>query len=208
PDHCTGTYDSVCSCARSGDCSRRNRKCRHEACNPTYGHIGTLLARFNQSALLGSMRRVWKGIAGDEHLWQHEWSKHGTCVSTLEPRCYGEAYIEGEEVVEYFATAVEVWGGVPTFKWLAEAGIVPSTDRTYDLADIRAALGKARGVEAIVGCQRNELREVWYHFEVLGTVQTGEFVPINPDFTGTRGPGKGCPPTGIRYLPKETRDEY
>ena len=63
------------------------------------------------------MRAHWKGIAGDEHLWQHEWSKHGTCVSTLEPRCYGDqSYRETEEVVDYFAKAVELFGTVPTYQ--------------------------------------------------------------------------------------------
>jgi ribonuclease T2 len=63
------------------------------------------------------MRAHWKGIAGDEHLWQHEWSKHGTCVSTLEPRCYGDhSYRETEEVVDYFAKAMELFGTVPTYR--------------------------------------------------------------------------------------------
>lgn len=207
PDHCTGTYDSVCDCSRSGDCSSRNRKCQRHACNRAYSNITAILERLEQHDLLALMRAHWKGIAGDEHLWQHEWSKHGTCVSTLEPRCYGDhSYRETEEVVDYFAKAVELFGTVPTYQWLADAGIVPSTERTYELAEIREALGQARGVEAVVGCQRNELREVWYHYEVLGTVQTGDFIPINPDFTGTHGPGKGCPSTGIKYLPKETSE--
>jgi ribonuclease T2 len=55
----------------------------------------------------------------------------------------------------------------------------------------------------VVACQGNEFREVWYHFISRGSIQKGEFVPSDPDFSGTGGAGKGCPKTGIRYLPKE-----
>jgi ribonuclease T2 len=61
------------------------------------------------------MGSFWKGIQSDEHIWEHEWSKHGTCVSTLEPKCYGDDYIETEEVVDYFVTAVEIFQTLPTY---------------------------------------------------------------------------------------------
>lgn len=60
------------------------------------------------------MNNHWKGINGDEHLWQHEWSKHGTCVSTLEPDCYVN-YTTTQEVVHYFQTAVDVYKTLPSF---------------------------------------------------------------------------------------------
>jgi ribonuclease I len=59
----------------------------------------------------------------------HEWAKHGTCVSTLEPRCYGDDYIETEEVVDYFAKAVEIFHMLPTFK-------VPLPFHQSSLADL------------------------------------------------------------------------
>jgi len=36
-----------------------------------------------------------------------------------------------------------------------------------------------------------------YHFEVRGSVQTGDFVPASPD-----GSKSSCPDTGIKYIPK------
>jgi len=147
----------------------------------------------------------WKGIAGNEHLWQHEWSKHGTCVSTIEPKCYDE-YKDTQEVVDYFQTTVDLYKTLPTFEWLAQANINPSTDQTYDLKDIKDALKTPRGVSAVIGCQGNELREIWYHFMVRGSLQSGEFVAHEPDFSGTGGAGKSCPSSGIRYLPKDSDD--
>lgn len=48
-----------------------------------------------------------------------------------------------------------------------------------------------------LGCSSGALNEIWYHYDVRGSVQTGEFVPANPD--GTKST---CPSTGIKYLPK------
>jgi ribonuclease T2 len=206
PDHCDGRFDSVCDCSRSGDCSSSNRKCSRDSCNRAYSSISSILKTFGQDDLLAYLSKHWKGIAGDEHLWQHEWSKHGTCVSTLEPKCY-EDYKEAQEVVDYFQATVDLYKSLPSFDWLAQANITPSTEKTYDLKDIEAALKTPRGVSAVVGCQGGELREIWYHFMVRGSVKTGEFIAHNPDFSGTGGPGKSCPTSGIKYLPKGVSDD-
>lgn len=39
--------------------------------------------------------------------------------------------------------------------------------------------------------------EIWYHYNVRGSVQTGDFVPTSPD-----GSKSSCADTGIKYLPK------
>lgn len=115
PDHCNGRYDSVCDCARSGDCSSRNRKCSSDTCNRDYSSITNILQEFGQDELLSYMGEYWKGIAGNEHLWQHEWSKHGTCVSTLEPKCYDD-YESTQEVIHYFQRTVDVFKTLPSFE--------------------------------------------------------------------------------------------
>lgn len=117
PDHCDGTYDSNCDSSRNGVCSGRGRRGSH-SCNPVYSNIGDVLENFGQYDLLEYMDSYWKGINGDESLWMHEWAKHGTCVSTLEPKCYGDDYLETEEVVDYFAKAVETFHRLPTYKVL------------------------------------------------------------------------------------------
>ncbi|KAF2675400.1 ribonuclease T2 [Microthyrium microscopicum] len=201
PDHCNGRYDSVCDCDRSGDCSSRNYKCRGDACNRDYSSISAIMEKFEQQELHQFMQQYWKGNQGDESLHQHEWSKHGTCINTLEPKCY-DGYVAAQEVVDYFRVAVDLFKQLPTYEWLAKADIVPTLARTYNRDEILAALHLPRGVSAVIGCQGAELREVWYFFNVRGSLQNGQFVASRPDFSGTNGPGKSCP-LQVRYLPKD-----
>lgn len=144
------------------------------------------------------MSTYWKDYKGDdESFWYHEWVKHGTCISTLEPKCYTD-HKPTEEVVDYFQKAVDLFKSLPSYEWLKAAGIEPSTDKTWTFAQIQSALATNRpGVEVTLGCKSSALNEIWYHYDVRGSLQTGEFVPSNPD--GTKST---CPRTGIKYLPK------
>lgn len=144
------------------------------------------------------MQTYWKDYHGaDQSLWYHEWNKHGTCVSTLSPSCYGSDYTPQEEVVDYFATAVSLYKSLDTFVWLSSAGIVPSTTQTYSKADIQRVLSAKHGMPVTLGCHSGVLNEVWYHFDVRGSVATGQFIPTEP-----LGGKNTCPATGIRYPPK------
>ncbi len=144
------------------------------------------------------MNTYWKDYQGnDETFWEHEWAKHGTCISTLEPDCYTD-HKATEEVVDFFQKTVDLFKTLPTYEWLKAAGIEPSSDQTYTTAQIQSALSKNRGgVQVTLGCKSGALDEVWYHYDVKGAVQTGQFVPANPD-----GSKSTCPSTGIKYLPK------
>lgn len=74
---------------------------------------------------------------------------------------------------------------------------MPSTSETYTSAQIQAALTAAHGYPVTISCKTGQLEEIWYHYLVLGSVQTGEFVPTSPD-----GSKSNCPATGIKYVPK------
>lgn len=65
-------------------------------------------------------------------------------------------------------------------KTLANAGIVPSHTETYTLDEIQAALAKAHGAPVTIRCRNRALNEVWYHFNIAGSLQTGTFVPSEP----------------------------
>ncbi|KAI9811250.1 MAG: ribonuclease T2-like [Pycnora praestabilis] len=180
PDHCDGTYDQYCD---------ENRQ---------YKNITQILESFGRYDILDYMRIYWKDDGGnDESFWEHEWGKHGTCINTLDPNCYIN-YQPQEEVVDFFAQAVHLFSTLDTYAFLRAGGILPSATQTYTYNDIMAALNRPRGVNATIECYDGALDEVYYSFDVRGSVANGQFVPENPVGEGTNG----CPMTGIKYLPK------
>ena len=82
-------------------------------------------------------------------------------------------------------------------QFLANAGITPSSSKTYTAAQIQAALKTGFGFEATLQCASGALDEIWYSYDVNGSVQTGTFIPTSPV-----GSTSSCPSTGIKYLPK------
>lgn len=184
PDHCDGTYDANCDPARE------------------YTNITAILASYGKNDLLSYMSTFWKDYQGDdESFWEHEWAKHGTCISTLAPSCYN-GYTMQEEVVDYFQKAVDLFKGLDSFtvrrsrriiacwcfrsmilthlQFLANAGIVPSATATYTFDQIMAALTAAHGFPVTIQCSGGALDEIWYHYNVRGSVQTGDFVATDP----------------------------
>ncbi|KAK0345146.1 Ribonuclease T2 precursor (RNase T2) [Friedmanniomyces endolithicus] len=180
PDNCDGTYDSSCDPSRA------------------YTNITQILQAAGANDLVSYMQTYWVSNSGTpESFWEHEWSKHGTCISTLDPNCY-TSYQPTEEVPDFFNRTVNLFKSLPSYEWLSEAGIVPSTSATYTTAQIQAALSKNRGGHQVyLGCQSGALNEIWYFFNVQGSIQTGTFEAS--DLVGSKST---CPSTGIKYLPK------
>lgn len=143
------------------------------------------------------MKKYWKDYKGDdETFWEHEWGKHGTCISTLEPDCYTD-YQPTEEAVAYFGKVVALFKKLPTYKWLSDAGITPSTSDKYSSDDVQKALSDKHGAPVTIDCEGDELNQVWYHYNVKGSLQDGEFKAVEP----TGGSGGSCPDQ-ITYTPK------
>lgn len=178
PDNCDGTFDANCDTSRA------------------YTNITAILSA-GAPDTLSYMQTYWKDYQGhDETFWEHEWGKHGTCMSTLNPSCYTN-YQSCQEAVDFFNTAVAVFKTLPSYTWLQQAGIVPSTTKTYTLAAIQAALKSHHGHNVIINCKSGALNELWYQFNVQGSIASGKFVASDPV-----GSGSTCPSTGIKYLPK------
>lgn len=164
--------------------------------------ISTFLAPFGKYDLLAYMNKYWVALAqNNSDFWGHEFSKHATCYSSFEPACYGPQYVQHEEVVDFFETAVAFYRTVPTYTWLAAAGIVPSNATTYTLGEIQSVLAAAFGAVPYLGCSGtrfNEtaagagtgdngytaLSEVWYYHHVLGRPQERNGVPVAANATG------------------------
>ncbi|KAI9726449.1 MAG: ribonuclease T2-like [Chrysothrix sp. TS-e1954] len=184
PDHCDGTYDQYCD---------NNRQ---------YTNITQILESFGQNSLLSYMQKYWTDYHGNEEsFWEHEWGKHGTCISTLEPSCYSD-YTPQEEVVDFFTRTVALFKTLDTYSFLSDAGIVPSSTKNYTLKAVQAALKKPRGVEATVECEDGAIDEVYYAFDIKGSVQTGQFEPAKPI-----GETTNCGEM-VAYLPKKENTEY
>jgi ribonuclease T2 len=116
--------------------------------------------------------------------------------------CWGPTYQEHAEVVSFFETAVAYHQQLPTWGWLSAAGIRPSNNTNYTLADIQAALTKGFGHLPFVGCAgpkfnetaagrnstdngRIELSEVWYYQYVYGRPQRVQPVRVSVNVSGT-----------------------
>lgn len=97
PDNCDGTYESYCDTSRS------------------YTNITQILQAAGKIDLLAYMNTYWKDMNGDdESFWEHEWNKHGTCISTLRPSCY-TGYSPQEEVVDYFQKTIDLFKTLDSF---------------------------------------------------------------------------------------------
>ncbi|KAJ5676530.1 uncharacterized protein N7477_002163 [Penicillium maclennaniae] len=163
PDNCDGTYQSNCDSSRA------------------YTNITEILKEQGRSSLLSYMDEYWVDINGDnESFWEHEWSKHGTCINTIDPTCYTN-YSAQEEVGDFFEKVVDLFKSLDTYQALAAAGITPSSSKTYTLSAIEAALSKLHGgSQAYVGCESGSLNEVWYFFNVRGNAIDGLYEATAP----------------------------
>ena len=91
PDHCDGSYSQYCD---------ENRQ---------YTNITQILQQYGATSLLNYMNEYWVSNDGsDESFWEHEWGKHGTCISTFDTSCYTD-YQTGQEVVDFFNATVNLF---------------------------------------------------------------------------------------------------
>ncbi|CCH43845.1 Ribonuclease [Wickerhamomyces ciferrii] len=182
PDNCSkdGSYQQNCN-------SKLN-----------VGDVASVLKSFGEDELLTKMQTNWKNLGGnDANLWKHEFNKHGTCVNTINPSCYGDDFKTNQNVVDYFKIAYNLYEKLPTYKWLTEAGITPSTDKTYTKEEILKVLTDKFGSEPYIGCDsKNALNEVWYFHQLKGSLLGENFQHID-SFSNSK-----CPSTGIKFTPK------
>ncbi|KAG9045986.1 ribonuclease T2-like [Tulasnella sp. UAMH 9824] len=118
-----GTYDSNCDASRN------------------YASITQVLQNNGKSSLVTYMNQYWVDINGDnESFWEHEWSKHGTCMSTIKSTCLPAGSTTGADVAYYFQRAVDTFQNLPTYQYLSAAGITPSTSDTYTYTTLANAI--------------------------------------------------------------------
>ncbi|KAF9400460.1 ribonuclease T2-like, partial [Entomortierella beljakovae] len=75
-----------------------------------YSDVQTRLQNYGgkYSGFMNDMNTYWSSYTGDNnYFWSHEWSKHGTCLSTLAPSCIS-GYVQNEDVYNYFSKALSL----------------------------------------------------------------------------------------------------
>ncbi|KAJ7137928.1 ribonuclease T2-like protein [Mycena epipterygia] len=179
PDHCDLTFSENCDPSRA------------------YKNIGGLLSAQGAQATLDFMNTYWVDIEGkDETFWEHEWETHGTCYSTLKPTCLPEGSPKGAEAVAFFNTVVKLFQTLPTYTWLANQGITPSSSTKHTLVSLNTALQTESGFMPVLDCEGDTLDSISWYFNLKGSVIDGTFVQIDAPEKGT------CPSSGILYPPK------
>ncbi|KIM82368.1 hypothetical protein PILCRDRAFT_785988 [Piloderma croceum F 1598] len=179
PDNCDGSFSENCDPSRD------------------YTNIAGLLTAQGASDTLDFMQTYWVDINGqDETFWEHEWSTHGTCMSTLVPSCLPSGSPTGAEAVAFFQTVVSLFQTLPTYTWLSNQGITPSSTKTYSLSTLTSAIKAEWGFTPALDCSSGALDSISYYFHLKGSVIDGTFVPINAPSAGS------CPSSGIKYPPK------
>jgi len=179
PDKCDGTFVSKCDSSRD------------------YHNIGDLLDEQGASNTRSFMERYWiNNKFQTEEFWEHEWSEHGTCYNTLQPSCLPPHSPRGAEAVAFFQRVVGLFQQLPTYQWLAQAGITPSSHQEYDFDDVISALREASGVTPEVTCKHGAIQEISWYFYLKGSVIDGKFIPIDSPKRSECGRGP------VRYLPK------
>ncbi|KAJ7481047.1 ribonuclease T2-like protein [Mycena galericulata] len=181
PDHCDLTFSENCDPSRA------------------YKNIAGLLTDQGAQDTLTFMNTYWINDPNDgsnEEFWEHEWETHGTCYSTLQPTCLPSASPTGAEAVAFFTTVVKLFQTLPTYTWLSNQGITPSSDTTYTLDTLTSALQTGSGFTPVLDCRGSALDSVSWYFNLQGSLIDGTFIPIDAPEQGT------CPSSGIQYLPK------
>ncbi|KAF9142717.1 ribonuclease T2-like [Mortierella sp. GBA39] len=139
-----------------------------------YSDIGTRLQNYPSApaGFMDDMDTYWSSYTGDNNaFWSHEWSKHGTCVSTLAPKCSSN-YVQDQDVFNYFNTALGLRKQYNLYSVLSGAGINPGS--TPNVADMHNAIKAAFGVDAQINCASGVLSEIWLFFQVNAA---GAYVP-------------------------------
>ncbi|CAE6477450.1 unnamed protein product [Rhizoctonia solani] len=187
------------------------RAATHRGPIPT-SQRGQILTNGGASDILNYMKTYWRDINGDdESFWEHEWAKHGTCMSTLKPACISSS-IRGQDAIYYFTRVVNLFKTLTTYEFLGAAGIYPSSTATYTLAQVNAAvkakwvrpslhiatilLRVTQGFTPAFDCTSGSLNAVSYYYHLKGSVIDGVLVPIDTPKAGT------CGSTGLKYPPK------
>ncbi|KAF5375787.1 hypothetical protein D9757_008989 [Collybiopsis confluens] len=160
---------------------------------------GTFTENCDASRDQSAITSFWKNDPNDgtdEEFWSHEWDTHGTCYSTLRPTCLPSGSPSGTDAVTFYETVVRLFQTLPTYTWLANQGITPSSSTTHTLTSLENALAAEAGVKPMLTCSGSDLNQIAWYFNLKGSLIDGVFEPIDSPEASS------CPSSGILYPPK------
>lgn len=138
-------------------------------------------------------------IKSSFHFWREEWEKHGVCAACVEGM---------NSPLRYFQICLKLRQQFDIYKWLQDAGITPSCDRLYKVAEVDEVLAPHLGDKHEIQCVTDSKgRQVWFQVKIplsrnltLGCDHPGDDDGPGP---GRRwSPGHPCPPdVPFYYLP-------
>ncbi|KAI8145066.1 RNase Sy [Fennellomyces sp. T-0311] len=165
PDTCSG---GIPGSGNSGCDASRN-----------YDDVGEIIQSAD-SSLYSQLNIYWPSYTGDNGaFWTHEWNKHGTCVTTLDPECFGSSYEEYDDITAYFQKTLDLRAEYDLYQILKSAGITPGS--SYSVSAFESAIEKSTGATPKITCSGGALEEIWLYFYVKGT---DTYVPTDA-FDGT-----------------------
>ncbi|XP_044210818.1 ribonuclease T2-like [Thunnus albacares] len=90
--------------------------------------------------------------------WKAEWEKHGACAACVEGM---------NSPLRYFQIGLKLHGQFDFHKALEDAGITPSCERPYKVAEVHSVLAPLLGDEHVIQCVTDEKeREVWFQVKI------------------------------------------
>ncbi|KAG0168660.1 ribonuclease T2-like [Apophysomyces sp. BC1034] len=159
-DYCNGQFPQFCDGSRA------------------YSDISDILQSHGEYGLLDEMNHVWPNSQGSvDTLWSHEWDKHGTCMSTFEPDCYGGDSYQG--MIAFFKSAVALYKRYDIYNALQNRGIVPGA--SYSADQFTTAIKTQLGFTPNLRCKGSGIHEMWIYFYVKGPVEALDVTAAEPD---------------------------
>ncbi|KAM3616040.1 uncharacterized protein V6R79_011294 [Siganus canaliculatus] len=113
--------------------------------------------------------------------WKEEWNKHGVCAACVEGM---------NSPLRYFQISLKLHQRFHIHRLMEEAGITPSCDRPYKVAEVRGVLAPLVGDKMEIQCVTDDQdREVW--FQVKIPLDRNLTVGCDTDQDPLSGPGPG-----------------
>ncbi|ORZ11577.1 ribonuclease T2-like protein [Absidia repens] len=134
-----------------------------------YPNLDSILQK-NQT-LYNDMVKYWPSGHGppiDAQYWTHAWYTHGTCVTTLDPKCFSNP-TEYQDVYGYFGAALQLCHDYDFYTMLSDANITPGA--TYTLDQLESAIEAQVGFKPKISCKGSTLNEMSLFFKVVNGTQ-------------------------------------